>query len=249
MFSDQCRTCRLSVCLLRFSIVFLINWMCVLLLVQFVAFVHSFMQLLTPTIVFNSISLHFPIAMVSFKAISRLIQSSNVISLTLSGDRANQECMEFFLKNFNISEFTRLRLLTLSKVNKIVMHQILQHVTTDSLVSLTVDISGLPNETIFSIIFSVVVQTNLRKLYLNNLDYTTNAISWPDQNTLEQLTIRDCTYQGYCTILCHSHRLRTLVIRKYIKSIADVTLNSYTVAASNSAKRQRTSIDSTGTES
>jgi hypothetical protein len=185
----------------------------------------------------------------SFKAISRLIQSSNVISLTLSGDRANQECMEFFLKNFNISEFTRLRLLTLSKVNKIVMHQILQHVTTDSLVSLTVDISGLPNETIFSIIFSVVVQTNLRKLYLNNLDYTTNAISWPDQNTLEQLTIRDCTYQGYCTILCHSHRLRTLVIRKYIKSIADVTLNSYTVAASNSAKRQRTSIDSTGTES
>jgi hypothetical protein len=143
-----------------------------------------------------------------------------------------------------------MRSLILDKVNNIEMNQILQHVTTDSLVSLTVDIREQKNNTIFSIIFSVVVhQTNLQKLYLNNLDYTVIEIPWPNQSKLEQLTIRDCTYHGYRIILCNLHCLRTLVIKNCTMDSTDQIVSSHSVTTSNSAKRQRTFIDSTGTVS
>jgi hypothetical protein len=184
------------------------------------------------------------------KVISRLVKPSNIISLVLSGDYTYQGYIELFLVNFNISQFTRMRSLILDKVNNIEMDQILQHVTTNSLVSLTVDIRERKNNTIFSVIFSVVVhQTNLQKLYLNNLDYTVIEIPWPNQSKLEQLTIRDCTYHGYRIILCNLHCLRTLVIKNCTMDSTDQIVSSHSVTTSNSAKRQRTFIDSTGTVS
>jgi hypothetical protein len=138
--------------------------------------------------------------------------------------------------------------LTLSNVSNIEMNQILQHLTTHLLFSLTIDTRGLTNKVVLSSIFPVIVQTNLQKLCLSNLDYRTIETPWPSQSTLEQLTIRDCSYHGYRTILCNSHHLRTLVIRNCSMDDVDQIASSYTVTVSNSAKRQRTSIDSSGTE-
>ncbi|CAF1420693.1 unnamed protein product [Adineta steineri] len=98
-----------------------------------------------------------------------------------------------------------------------------------------------------SIIFPVVVQTNLQKLRLNDLDYTRNQIAWPIQSALEQLTIRDCSYDQYRIILCNSLRLRTLVIRNCIMHNTDQTFWPYALTTSNSTKTQCTLSDSTGT--
>lgn len=182
------------------------------------------------------------------KVISRLIEPSNIISLVLSSGYSHQGYIELFLVNFNISQFTRLRSLTLDQVNNIEMNQILQHVTDNSLVSLAVDTREREKKTVFSIIISVVIhQTNLQNLYLNNVDYTTIKISWPNQSKLEQLTIRDCTYQGYGIILGNLHCLKTLVIRNCIMDNTDQMVSSYSATTSNSAKKQSTSIDSIGT--
>jgi hypothetical protein len=104
----------------------------------------------------------------------------------LSGGCVDQGYIEFFLANFNINQFTRLRSLTLYKVNSIEVTQFLQQVTTNSLVSLAVNMREREDNTVFPIIFSVVIQTSLQKLRLNDLDYTTNEVAWPIQSTLEQ---------------------------------------------------------------
>ncbi|CAF1417961.1 unnamed protein product, partial [Adineta steineri] len=83
------------------------------------------------------------------------------------------------------------------------------------------------DNTDLSIIFPIVIQTNLKKLCLNDLEYTTNQIAWPVQNTLEQLTIGDCSYHQYRLILCNSLRLKTLVIRNCIMGKTDQTVSSY----------------------
>jgi hypothetical protein len=166
----------------------------------------------------------------------------------LSGGCVDQGYIEFFLANFNINQFTRLRSLTLYKVNNIEMNQFFQHVATSSLVSLTVNTREREDNTVFSIIFSVDIQNNLQKLSLNNLDYTTNEIAWPIQSTLEQLKIRDCTYHQYRNILCNSLRLRTRVMKNSIMNNTDETVSSYAVTTPDSVKRQRTSIEFTGTE-
>jgi hypothetical protein len=185
----------------------------------------------------------------NFKIVSRLVQPSNVISLMFSGGYADQWYIDVFLANFNISQFTRLRSLTLHKVNSIEINQFFQHVTTNSLVSLAVNMHEIEdNYTAFSIIFPVMIQTNLQTLRLDNLDYENNRIAWPIQSTLEHLTIRDCSYDQYRIILCNSLRLRTLVIMNCTVNNTDQTVSSYAVTTSNSAKRQRTSIDSAGTE-
>ncbi|CAF4051247.1 unnamed protein product [Rotaria sp. Silwood1] len=93
-------------------------------------------------------------------------------------------------------------------------------------------------------IFSVVNRSNIQKLYLNNLNFTTEDISWPIQSRLEQLRIRNCSYRGYRTILRNSSCLKALVIGNCIMSNNDKTIFPSSTRKSDCAKRQRTSIDS-----
>ncbi|CAF1466687.1 unnamed protein product [Adineta steineri] len=117
------------------------------------------------------------------------------------------------------------------------MNQIFRHAITNSLVSLTANkCERVDNNATLSLIFSVVVQTNLQKLRLNDLNYRTNQIAWPIQSTLEKLTIGYCSYQQYRVILCNSLRLRTLAIRNWIMDNTDETASSYAL----------TTFDSTG---
>jgi hypothetical protein len=180
---------------------------------------------------------------------SHFIEPSNITSLVLSGGYIHEGYIELFLKNFNISQFTELHTLILYQTNIKEISQFLQHITTESLVSLTIDLSERENNNAFySIIFPILdIQTNLKKVFLNKLDYITEEMPWPIHNTLKQLTIRDCTYHGYCNILANSRNLKILVIRNCIMNNVNEMVSSYSVTTSNPAKRQRTSIDSTGT--
>lgn len=181
------------------------------------------------------------------KAVLRFIQSSKVISLVLSGSETNQNGIKIFLENFSINEFTNLRSLSLSQISNDNVNRILPHVTTRSLVSLSISLRQIPSSEVISTIFSAIIQTNLQRLCLNNLNNRNIEIPWPGQDTLQQLTIKTCTYQEFCIILGNSRNLRTFVIENYVMNNVNATGSSYAIAASNSAKRQRVSIDSTGT--
>ena len=169
------------------------------------------------------------------KAIFRLIEFSKVSSLVLSGSQTSQNDI-----NVNIAEFTNLRSFSLFRVRNDHINEIIQHVTARSLASLTIILREFLNNRITSSIFSAIVRTNVQKLYLNNMNYTNIEISWPNQNTLQHLTIKRCTYEGYCAIIDNSHSLSTLVIDDCVIQNANTMQTLYTVAASNSAKRQRT---------
>ena len=182
-----------------------------------------------------------------FNILSCLIEPSNITSLIISNGCAGQKFTEMFVKNFNISQFSELRSLVLYNINTTEMSQILQQMTTTSLVSLTIDISERENNALYTIIYPFLqIQTNLKKIDLNKLDYITDEIPWPIQNALEQLTIRDCTYHEYCNILSNSRNLRVLEIRDCIMDNVDEMVSSYSIIASNPAKKLRTTIDSTG---
>ena len=195
---------------------------------------------------------HFQIDLRSGKkplveTISRLIESSNVTSLILSDGYNAEGLIELFLKAFDLNKFKRLRSLTLYQINDNQAMQILQDINIDTLVLLTIDKYERLNNGVFSSVSSLIVRTNLQKLYLTSLDYSHNGPLWPTESRLQHLTIRDCTYHGYHIILRNLLYLRTLKIRKCTMNNIDEPISLYTTTTSNSAKRQRNSTDSTGT--
>ncbi|CAF1418940.1 unnamed protein product [Adineta steineri] len=185
------------------------------------------------------------------KVLSRLVKPSDAISLDLVGGSAGHGCIEVFLQNFNISHFNRFRALTLSQVTNVEIAQLLPNVTANSVISLTVNILGLENNEIFSVIFQFIIQANLQKLDLSASTYSRRAIEipWPNQNTLEQLTIGSCSYDAYRIILHNSHRLRKMVIENFIIDNVNLIITSFVKAVPNSAKKQCIDIDSEGTVS
>ncbi|CAF1031253.1 unnamed protein product [Adineta ricciae] len=177
------------------------------------------------------------------KFVSRHIQPSNVISLDLVGGHNDEGCIRVFLQNFNINQFNRLRSLTIEQAHNIGFADLLSNVSTDLMFSLTINAPILRPET-FSIILQLIIGTNLRKLNLNSFTYKPTIVSWPIQNTLEQLTISGCSYDGYRLIVANSHGLRKLIIKNGLMSGVGVAISSYATVGLDSTKRQRISNDS-----
>ena len=178
--------------------------------------------------------------------ISRLIRPSNVTSLILYNGNGVGDLIELFIKTFDITKCMRLRSLTFYQINESHIIQILQNINTDTLISLKIDTYQRYNKIVLSIVSSFIFQTNVQKLYLTSLDYNHNELSWPAENRLQHLTIRNCSYHGYHIILRNLQCLRTLKIRECTMNDTDESFSLYTVTTFNSAKRQRNSTDSTG---
>jgi len=119
-----------------------------------------------------------PMSKFCLKVPSGPFAPTNISSLILYGNYAKNGCIRLFLTECNICEFTRLRSLTLYKVSDIEINQFFQHVTINSLVSLTIGMRWETNiTTIFSSISSMVAQASLQSLRLNKVNYTTKEIS------------------------------------------------------------------------
>lgn len=182
----------------------------------------------------------------NFKMISDFVKPSNVISMELYMNSCYQkDFIQLILSNFNVHEFVRLRSLVLYQLNIVEMEELLKNIKSNRLLSLVVNFNGKEAVKVLSIVYPIIIQTNLRKLHMN-LDCKNEEILWPIQSTLEEVTIHDCSYQEYYTILSNSFRLKKIVMKNCITKNIDQTSLSLSASSSNSAKRQRTSKNYTG---
>ena len=170
--------------------------------------------------------------------ISHLIRPDSVISLILSDNDSESTQISLFLSSFNIRQFTKLRSLTLYYIDYTEMRQFLQHISTCSLVSLSIDYyEDQNNETsecrrrraaneMKALLSSIIAKCTLRKLRLKGFDNIIKDISWPVPAALNHLTLDTCTYNQYRAILHRSPHLRSFVMRDCKMNHTDETVLS-----------------------
>ncbi len=152
-----------------------------------------------------------------FNFFINIIETKNIISLSLSDDDRTPGQIGLFLSLINIKELRRLRSLILLQVEERHLLIFLENVFLDNLCSLTIKWrrgaryrdNGIQ---ILTRLSSIISQPNLRYLDLNLWIYEIKNLSWPTDSTLRYVRIDECSFSEYCLILRHSPYLKTFVI-------------------------------------
>ncbi|CAF2910771.1 unnamed protein product [Rotaria sp. Silwood2] len=151
-----------------------------------------------------------------FHLLCNLIHPKNVESLTLSDDDETPGQIVYFLSIFRISQFTRLRSLTLFEIDDYHLSIILKDIKALELNSLSIyskkDYSqGNTN------VADLLPVTSLPRLFTFNFNiqsFDATNILWPFQCKIEHLEIYCHTLDECCNLFCHLSNLRTLVVEQ-----------------------------------
>ena len=177
------------------------------------------------------------------KLIARTIQSSNIISLQLFDYDQKRSVIQLFMGHFNIKEFSRLRSLAFCESSMTEIEQILRDININSLIALTIDVYDRKDNVIPSSICQLISRINIQKLDIPYWNYTDNITPWSIESQLQYLSIQNCTFNEYHTILSSLNQLRTFEISKCDMTHADKSISLYAASSSNDAKRQCISIE------
>ena len=142
----------------------------------------------------------------------RLIPPEHVVSLDFWDRTLRTDWVARFLSRFDIHRFTRLRSLSLSKIEMSDLMMILRHVITHCRLSFLSIHSDIPGDSveILHLLSLAIAQPTLRQLALySNLAHV-NALVWPMHCTIRRLAIDTCHIQQFCAILRNSPHLQTL---------------------------------------
>ncbi|CAF0763463.1 unnamed protein product [Rotaria sordida] len=147
-----------------------------------------------------------------FCFIRHFIQPENVISLVLSDGHKTSGQIKLFLSLFNISLFTRLRSLTLIQVSESDSIVYLQHISTCSLVSLSIDYRNMPRPITTTDDFlstNLEKLRNLRKFELSVSRLTIDNMQYP----IQHMKLTECILnKSIFDILLHFPHLETLMV-------------------------------------
>jgi hypothetical protein len=148
-----------------------------------------------------------------FDSICRLICPEKVVSITLSDEDTTPGQIGLFFSLFQISDFPRLRSLTLRYVDSKDLHEILKDALDCSLTSLSLHSRGKRSKSTFGLLSMLITQPNLETLSLNthahHIEGIFNSVT---ESHLTHLTIGTLTFNEYQTILQYCPHLQTLVI-------------------------------------
>ncbi|CAF0969857.1 unnamed protein product [Adineta ricciae] len=167
----------------------------------------------------------------AIESIFQKISPENVVSLTIvdvnNTDQSTNEEQYPFYSLFHNLHFTRLRSMTFHGVpGEEVAHWAEHILNVDSLALLSIQWSELARQRTWPSVLSTFRQYHLRQLCINHVHNLTEHILWPDQWILEHLTINECTYREYVTLLLQLPHLRTFSTRQCIVSDADISAPS-----------------------
>ncbi|CAF3369061.1 unnamed protein product [Rotaria sp. Silwood2] len=169
----------------------------------------------TITNVYDCYKLNFQsISKSNFDHICRFIQPENVISLTLSDEHITPGQIQLFFSLLRIEHFTRLCSLTLIDIKENDLKQILQHVTTCKLISLSIKQKDTYNRSKITnrLLSTILEQPSLQKLTMNVIEDNTGKLYWLRQCTIKHLTLFDCYSNHFSSIFHCFSCLRTLFI-------------------------------------
>ena len=169
----------------------------------------------------------------SSQRLCRIVQPSSVISLILSKSYFNPEPIDRFVRSASIDEFHRLRSLVMWDVGEENLRLLISPLVRVSMLSAvtlgTSYIEEWSNKTTINLLISSLIALgSLRQLTLDIDGRDIDAILWPDHSTIEELTLRCCSYRQFCWIIDRSPNLRAFVLndswmRDIIPSIRPTT--------------------------
>ena len=166
-----------------------------------------------------------------FQLICHVIRPEYVRSLMLCESINIINQINLFQRLVDIRRFTHLKSVTVYYFDDASIDNILKHVNTCSLTSLSINIEktpvkrfGIPTSR-FDLpipLSSIIAQSTLQKLYLHTF-YHINKKSWPNQCILKYLNINRCTLDEYCIILQQSSLLKTIIITNCDSLMTNIT--------------------------
>ncbi|CAF1025098.1 unnamed protein product [Adineta steineri] len=148
-----------------------------------------------------------------FDLICRQICQEKIISLTLSDEDTTPGQIRLFFSLYRISNFPRLRSLTLRNIDSNDLYEILKDIFNCSLTTFSCQSRGKQNKSIIHLLSKLIIQSNLEILSLNtHAHYIEQMFKSITQFHLIELTIGILTFKEYQTILQYCPYLRVFVI-------------------------------------
>ena len=150
------------------------------------------------------------------RSICRVIDPDRVISLTLTDDQHTLGQIALFLSLFKISQFTRLRSLTVREITSAQLSIILTDLPVSCLRSLSISrqsYARFEKESSDTCLEECLRRATLHSLDLNIWYEMARPLSWSSQHRLQRLAIHNSiTMEQYCDILRHLSSLRICVL-------------------------------------
>ncbi|CAF3720647.1 unnamed protein product [Rotaria socialis] len=143
----------------------------------------------------------------------RVVRPKNVTSLLFEKSHLNPDNIECFFQSAAIDQFNRLRSLTLNNIETDDLERFVTPLST--LTSVTVNMkanSGRRYYIVVPCLTRIINLENIRQLTLDINSRVINAISWPKNCTIEQLTLRCCSYRQFCNIFDRSSNLKDFIL-------------------------------------
>ncbi len=154
----------------------------------------------------------------NFHCLSRLIPPQNWISLTLYHDEKFSDQISFFVSNFRLRQFTRLRSIHLFGIDECQLNLFLNGTNSNGLISFSLSIrkyDGHRQKATMQCFFSIIAQPTLRKLELDIKNDRLKNIQWPSNCRIEILVINSSIdANNLFPIISASPQLHTLVIKE-----------------------------------
>ena len=145
--------------------------------------------------------------------ICRQICPEKVVSITLSDEDTTPGQIGFFFSLFEISNFPRLRSLTLQYVDSKDLHGILNDLLHCSLTSLSFHSKGKRSKSMFRLLSMLITQPNLETLSLNtHAHHIEGMFNSKSETHLIHLTVGILTFNEYQCVLRYCPHLQTLII-------------------------------------
>lgn len=162
-----------------------------------------------------------------FDHICHGIYPEKISSIILTNDNNTPYQIRTFLSRFSFDQFSRLKSLSLIKIEENNLFSILMHISKCSLKSLTINCSSWDtfSYTIRVLLSSTMAKSNLEYLRLNISYRDLDMISWPPLPlTLKYLSLERCTFQEYCMILRHTINLQKMMLTECLMYSSDETI-------------------------
>lgn len=148
-----------------------------------------------------------------FDSICCRICPSRIVFITLSDDETTPGQIGLFFSLFHIADFSRLRSLTLRQIDSKTLHEIVNDLLYCSLTSFSFHSRGKRTKSTFSLLSTLITQSNLQTLAMNtHVHHIEGIFHRSTQSHLIHLTVGTLTFNEYQTVLQHCPYLQVLVI-------------------------------------
>ena len=143
-----------------------------------------------------------------------LIRPEHIVSVVVSGAFRKQfDQIDSFLSIWGTKQLIRLRSVTLVEIVESDLSLLLPTIDISLVVSLGVRCCTTHRNRTLPLVSTALAQSRLRQLHLIGLSELTKSLSWPAQCSLQHLTIDNCNFQEYRSILQFCPFLQTIAMQ------------------------------------